>query len=92
MSAAPNRCWSEWCPQSGRLSVIIPVLNEAGTIASVVEFANRSPLVDAAGARAMISTLRPGRPASAELKPVRSARIHMNSLLLFYIKSVCAVC
>ena len=46
MSAPPYRFWGEWHPQSGRLSVIIPVLNEAATIASVVEFANRSPLVD----------------------------------------------
>src|SRR5687767_137086 len=31
---------------SGRVSVIVPVLNESETIGSVVQFARRSPLVD----------------------------------------------
>ena len=46
MCGTPNRGWTEWPPEKGRLSVIIPALNEAETIASVVAFANRSPLVD----------------------------------------------
>jgi len=45
MSAAPNCLWNER-PETGGVSVIIPVFNEAATIAPAVEFANRSTLVD----------------------------------------------
>src|SRR3954454_5763712 len=45
MPLMPNAFWSKWRRGKGRLSVIIPALNEAKTIAAMVEFANRSPLV-----------------------------------------------
>lgn len=41
-----NPFWTKWRPCKGRLSVVIPALNEGATIASVVEFARRSPLVN----------------------------------------------
>src|SRR3954469_22312049 len=41
----PSRFRNEWRRKRGRLSVIIPALNEAETIGAMVEFANRSVLV-----------------------------------------------
>jgi glucosyl-3-phosphoglycerate synthase len=41
-----NQLWTPCRSHSGRLSVIVPALNESETIAAVVSFARRSPLVD----------------------------------------------
>src|SRR6185503_12407250 len=45
LPATPNTFWNDWRPEKGRLSVIIPALNEAETIGAMVEFAHRSALV-----------------------------------------------
>src|SRR5688572_4192045 len=41
-----NQFWTPCRSHNGRLTVIVPALNESETIAAVVSFAGRSPLVD----------------------------------------------
>lgn len=72
----PNQFWTEWRPGKGRLSVVIPALDEAETIASVVEFANRSPLVND-----VIVVDDGSIDRTAELALAAGARVFRSSML-----------
>jgi glucosyl-3-phosphoglycerate synthase len=66
----------EWQSQQRCVSVIIPVLNEAATISSVVEFASRSPLVDE-----VIVVDDGSIDGSPELAVAAGARVIMSTML-----------
>lgn len=96
MPDVPNGFESAWPPNSRALSVIIPALNEADTIASVVEFANRSPLVDEVilvddssidSTPELAAAAGARGAAGSKLKPRRSAGIRLSSFLLFMLNS-----
>jgi glucosyl-3-phosphoglycerate synthase len=96
MPTVPNGFESHWHSNSCTVSVIIPALNEAETIASFVEFANRSPLVDEVivvddgsidGTPELAAAAGVRGAAGPKLKPRRSAGLRLSSLLLFMLNS-----
>lgn len=67
---------SEWRTERACVTVIIPALNEAETISSVVEFASRSPLVDE-----VIVVDDGSIDGTAELAEAAGARVIISTML-----------